>query len=161
MIYVPDAYEITYARPYSYENNATMPFYLLNYSLIFLCFCFAGTPDPLTDSHSLPHKAAHQLQRQPLQVDYSAGGQVTSGGEYYKTGPPSGALGERTHQQQPNVVACLAAVICIASLFLPTEGETTIDTIFHNYPWLCLSVNQKLVFSYVLGLVTMAILRTN
>lgn len=31
---------------------------------------------------------------------------------------------------------------------------------FPDYPWLHLTVNQKLVFAYVLGLVTMAILRT-
>ena len=77
----------------------------------------------------------------------------------------------RPHQQ-PNIVACLAAIVCIASLFLPTEGdpassaaagsrEDSASSLFRNYPWLCLSVNQKLVFAYVLGLVTMAILRTN
>lgn len=70
----------------------------------------------------------------------------------------------RPHQQ-PNIVACLAAVVCIASLFLPTEGDPSSNredsSLFRNYPWLCLSVNQKLVFAYVLGLVTMAILRTN
>ena len=69
-------------------------------------------------------------------------------------------------------MACLAAVVCIASLFLPTEGDPSTSgggkgeaadssSLFRNYPWLCLSVNQKLVFAYVLGLVTMAILRTN
>ena len=31
---------------------------------------------------------------------------------------------------------------------------------FQDYPWLHLSLNQKLVFAYVLGLVTLAILRT-
>ena len=76
----------------------------------------------------------------------------------------------RRPHQQPNIVACLAAVVCIASLFLPTEGdpstsggkgEADSSSLFRNYPWLCLSVNQKLVFAYVLGLVTMAILRTN
>ena len=75
-------------------------------------------------------------------------------------------------------MACLAAVVCIASLFLPTEGDPSTcsaagagsregegdspsSSLFRNYPGLCLSVNQKLVFAYVLGLVTMAILRTN
>ncbi len=32
--------------------------------------------------------------------------------------------------------------------------------LFQDYPWLHLTVNQKLVFAYVLGLVTIAILRT-
>jgi len=57
-------------------------------------------------------------------------------------------------------VACLAAVICILALFLPTEGDAISNTsLLTDYPWLHLSVNQKLVFAYVLGLVTMAILR--
>jgi len=62
--------------------------------------------------------------------------------------------------QAPNYVACLAAVICILALFLPTEGDAISNTsLLTDYPWLHLSVNQKLVFAYVLGLVTMAILR--
>ena len=51
----------------------------------------------------------------------------------------------------------MAAVVCILALFLPTEGEHS--ALLSDYPWLHLSVNQKLVFAYVLGLVTMAILR--
>ena len=47
-------------------------------------------------------------------------------------------------------------MVCIAALFLPTEGEQVLQ----DYPYLQLTVNQKLVFAYVLGLVTMAILRT-
>jgi len=61
--------------------------------------------------------------------------------------------------QTPNYVACVAAVICIVALFLPTEGDTRSSISEKDYPWLHLSVNQKLVFAYVLGLVTMAILR--
>merc|ERR1712223_2156297 len=57
--------------------------------------------------------------------------------------------------QHPNYIACFAAIVCIAALFLPTEGEES----FADYPYLQLTVNQKLVFAYVLGLVTMAILR--
>ena len=57
--------------------------------------------------------------------------------------------------QQPNYIACFAAIVCIAALFLPTEGEQSLS----EYPYLQLTVNQKLVFAYVLGLVTMAILR--
>jgi len=60
----------------------------------------------------------------------------------------------------PNYVACVAAVICILALFLPTEGDVVSNNnLLSDYPWLHLSVNQKLVFAYVLGLVTMAILR--
>jgi len=60
---------------------------------------------------------------------------------------------------QPNYVACVAAIICIIALFLPTEGDASSSISPQDYPWLHLSVNQKLVFAYVLGLVTMAILR--
>ena len=60
-------------------------------------------------------------------------------------------------RQPPNYVACVAAVVCILALFLPTEGEHS--TLLSDHPWLHLSVNQKLVFAYVLGLVTMAILK--
>lgn len=67
-----------------------------------------------------------------------------------------GAQGSRDYQP-PNYVACIAAVICILALFLPTEGE--MSSLLCDYPWLHLSVNQKLVFAYVLGLVTMAILK--
>ena len=63
-------------------------------------------------------------------------------------------------RQPPNYIACLAAVICILALFLPTEGEGLSSShLLADNPWLHLSVNQKLVFAYVLGLVTMAILR--
>ena len=62
-----------------------------------------------------------------------------------------------TERQPPNYVACVAAVVCILALFLPTEGEHS--ALLSDHPWLHLSVNQKLVFAYVLGLVTMAILR--
>lgn len=67
-----------------------------------------------------------------------------------------GTRGDRDYQP-PNYVACIAAVVCILALFLPTEGE--VSSLLSDYPWLHLSVNQKLVFAYVLGLVTMAILR--
>ena len=63
-------------------------------------------------------------------------------------------------RQPPNYIACLAALICILALFLPTEGEGVASShLLADNPWLHLSVNQKLVFAYVLGLVTMAILR--
>ena len=71
--------------------------------------------------------------------------------------PQFNLMRDPTPNHQPNYVACLAALICIAALFIPTEGESK-DGVF-GYPWLVLTVNQKLVFSYVLGLVTMAILR--
>ena len=63
-------------------------------------------------------------------------------------------------RQPPNYIACLAALICILALFLPTEGEGVASShLLADNTWLHLAVNQKLVFAYVLGLVTMAILR--
>ena len=67
---------------------------------------------------------------------------------------------QQPYGQHPNLIACFAAIVCIIALFLPTEGDTTEQNALKNYPYLHLTVNQKLVFAYVLGLVTMAILRT-
>ena len=64
------------------------------------------------------------------------------------------------HGQHPNLIACFAAVVCIVALFMPTEGDSENVAMLKDYPYLHLTVNQKLVFAYVLGLVTMAILRT-
>lgn len=75
----------------------------------------------------------------------------------HQTAAQAEGQGGRDPQHPPNYVACLAAVVCILALFLPTEGE--VSSLLSDYPWLHLSVNQKLVFAYVLGLVTMAILR--
>jgi len=78
-------------------------------------------------------------------------------------GQVGGAQGENLLNRDghpPNYIACIAAVVCILALFLPTEGEViSNNNLLSDYPWLHLSVNQKLVFAYVLGLVTMAILR--
>lgn len=54
-----------------------------------------------------------------------------------------------------NYVALLAGIICIAGLLLPTEGER--DRRIPEY--LHLSINFKLIFSFVLGMVTIIILR--
>lgn len=56
----------------------------------------------------------------------------------------------------PNVFVVLAAIVCIVALMLPTEGQT--DSQLPTY--LHLSLHQKLIFAYTLGLVTMVILRT-
>jgi hypothetical protein len=67
---------------------------------------------------------------------------------------------QQPYGQHPNLIACFAAIVCIIALFLPTEGDNAENNALKNYPYLHLTVNQKLVFAYVLGLVTMAILRT-
>lgn len=70
-------------------------------------------------------------------------------------------------QSQPNYVVLFVAVVCIIGLLLPyreencksaeSENLSTLETYLPSY--LHLSVNQKLLFAYALGLVTMVILR--
>ncbi|KAK7790877.1 hypothetical protein R5R35_010745 [Gryllus longicercus] len=57
--------------------------------------------------------------------------------------------------QTPNYIVVTAALICIGALLLPTQGEkeSRIPVYLH------LTINLKLIFAYVLGLVTMALLR--
>ncbi|TRY67822.1 hypothetical protein TCAL_11120 [Tigriopus californicus] len=97
------------------------------------------------NSHSLPHRAS---TARPSLTSLPAGPSSTGVDFFHSQTPPN----------QPNLIACLAGLVCIISLFLPTEGEPS-ET-FKDYTWLHLTVNQKLVFAYVLGLVTMVILRT-
>ncbi|CAG9788385.1 unnamed protein product [Diatraea saccharalis] len=61
-------------------------------------------------------------------------------------------------EQQPvNVVAVAVSICCIAALLLPTQPEQVIET---QWPeWLHIGSNLKLVFSFVLGLVSMLVLR--
>jgi len=105
-----------------------------------------GVPDPM-DKHgtSLPHRPGSTASILPPS---------DQGPQGWDTNSPYSSSMIHEHQH-PNYIACFAAIVCIAALFLPTEGEES----FADYPYLQLTVNQKLVFAYVLGLVTMAILR--
>ncbi|XP_072931503.1 motile sperm domain-containing protein 1-like [Epargyreus clarus] len=61
-------------------------------------------------------------------------------------------------EQQPvNVVAVAVSICCIAALLLPTQPEQTIKSQWPD--WLHIGSNLKLVFSFVLGLVSMLVLR--
>lgn len=61
-------------------------------------------------------------------------------------------------EQQPvNVVAIAVSICCIAALILPTQPEEVIKTQWPD--WLHIGSNLKLVFSFVLGLVCMLVLR--
>lgn len=104
-----------------------------------------GMPDQSETRHSssLPHRPTQTSLPPDHTTAYPA----------YTAAMGAGGVAE---SHQPNYIACLAAIVCIAALFLPTEGEQVLQ----DYPYLQLTVNQKLVFAYVLGLVTMAILRT-
>lgn len=120
-------------------------------SLAHMCNAtFAGVPDPSDHRHSssLPHRQNHAAIMPPKSSNPSTDNMPVYGSLNDHHGP---------HNQHPNLIACFAAIVCILALFLPTEGEAEI---LKDYPYLHLTVNQKLVFAYVLGLVTMAILRT-
>ncbi|OZC06629.1 hypothetical protein X798_06381 [Onchocerca flexuosa] len=57
----------------------------------------------------------------------------------------------------PLVMVCAGAVVvCVGALMLPTEG-LDVQPMVPN--WLHLSVNLKLVCAYILGLVTLVLLR--
>lgn len=56
----------------------------------------------------------------------------------------------------PSVWVIIMAVVCIIALILPMEGDKHFD--LPHY--LLLSVNQKLLASFILGLITMAVLKT-
>ena len=113
-------------------------------------YYFTGVPDPSDSRHSasLPHHRANAALMPPQASSSEAGNYANTLNEHIAYGP-----------HHPNLIACFAAIVCILALFLPTEGESN-NVMLKDYPYLHLTVNQKLVFAYVLGLVTMAILRT-
>jgi len=57
----------------------------------------------------------------------------------------------------PSVHVLLLILVCILALMLPTDGEKNIESSVPKY--LYLSVNQKLIAAFILGLVTMAVLK--
>ncbi|XP_074134028.1 motile sperm domain-containing protein 1 isoform X1 [Sminthopsis crassicaudata] len=65
------------------------------------------------------------------------------------------AVENRTASSGPSLLTVFLGIVCVAALMLPTLGEveSLVPLYFH------LSVNQKLVAAYVLGLITMVILR--
>ena len=121
-------------------------------------FFSLGLPDPENESthHSLPHRSGVSPSTAVAQQQQSGGGRSS---HFDESQQQQQQHPHHQQQQQPNMVACLAALVCIIALFLPTEGDNTSDTIFQNYDYLHLTVNQKLVFAYVLGLVTISVLR--
>ncbi|KAJ8719689.1 hypothetical protein PYW08_011864 [Mythimna loreyi] len=59
--------------------------------------------------------------------------------------------------QPVNVVAVAVSICCIAALLLPTQPEEVMKSQWPD--WLHIGSNLKLVFSFVLGLVCMLVLR--
>jgi hypothetical protein len=85
-------------------------------------------------------------------------------------GGSSVGIGFLPQTTQPNYVVILTALVCIVGLMLPTSGEncnnpstgaTAPSTQSSSFIpiYLHLTVNQKLLFAYALGLVTMVIFR--
>ncbi|PIK57753.1 putative motile sperm domain-containing protein 1 [Apostichopus japonicus] len=63
--------------------------------------------------------------------------------------------GSRSRDSSPSSLIVVMAVACISALLLPTQGDKGT-----NLPdYLHLTMNQKLIAAYVLGLVTMVLLR--
>lgn len=60
-------------------------------------------------------------------------------------------------QQGPSLWVIMMAVFCIIALMLPLEGDRQRSELPQ---YLLLSVNQKLLAAFILGLITMAILKT-
>lgn len=58
----------------------------------------------------------------------------------------------------PSIPVIILSVCCIVILMLPSDKEVIEHSIIP--PYLHISINQKLIAAYVLGLVTMAILKT-
>uniref|UniRef100_A0A3P9HZ85 Motile sperm domain containing 1 n=1 Tax=Oryzias latipes TaxID=8090 RepID=A0A3P9HZ85_ORYLA len=80
--------------------------------------------------------------------------ETTADGEFYEqTAPPTES---QAVAGGPSLLSVLLGLVCVAALMLPTLGEqeSTVPVYLH------LSVNKKLVAAYVLGLLTMVILRT-
>ncbi|VDK84899.1 unnamed protein product [Litomosoides sigmodontis] len=66
-------------------------------------------------------------------------------------------LRTRFDVNSPLAMICVGAVaVCAAALMLPTEG-LDVSTVVPS--WLHLSVHLKLVFAYILGLITLVLLR--
>jgi len=57
----------------------------------------------------------------------------------------------------PSVHVLLLLLVCILVLMLPTQGDDNVTSSVPKY--LYLSVNQKLIAAFILGLVTMAVLK--
>ncbi len=128
----------------------------------------AGKPDPLEESHS--HSVPHHGRLSPPAA--------FPGGDSYDFDSSSSDQHHRRRQRGepgPNWIVCVAGVVCIVALLLPTEGDfdgksssrdvssssssSSLSSLLKDYRWLHLSVNMKLVFAFVLGLVTTAVLR--
>ncbi|XP_003741699.1 motile sperm domain-containing protein 1 isoform X2 [Galendromus occidentalis] len=75
------------------------------------------------------------------------------------TSRPRAVIPNESQDSEPkaNVFVILLGVSCLLSLCLPTSGEATESSIAQ---YVTLTVNQKLIAAFVLGMVTMVVFRT-
>ncbi|KAL3846913.1 hypothetical protein ACJMK2_017861 [Sinanodonta woodiana] len=98
-------------------------------------------PTKRKESSPFPEDKFHSLPPSHRRVEAAASATNTS-------------AGAATGTHGPGLLVIFTAISCIIALMLPLQGET--GSRFPDY--LLLTVNQKLIAAYVLGLVTMLIL---
>ena len=114
-----------------------------------------GLPDPTEIherlSHSLPHRSrktknpssSFEQQDQQHQAQFNT----------------------RDPQQQPQadrsppLLTWVAVAVCLVALVLPTEGQVPEDSVFKDVKWAHLSFSMKMGVAYVLGLLSMIVIR--
>lgn len=108
----------------------------------------SGAPEPRGGSDSDHFESVHAPTRSAV------GGAATDSRYLPQRQQPFGPYQGNTG---PSLLLVAAAVICLAGLLVPTEGDHT-PSIIPSY--MHLNTNIKIVVAYVLGLLTYAILRT-
>uniref|UniRef100_A0A914V708 Major sperm protein n=1 Tax=Plectus sambesii TaxID=2011161 RepID=A0A914V708_9BILA len=114
---------------------------------------FEGTSAPTLRSRS-SSTAPQQYSFPPPEYERQSSSQ--------RTGSIGGGGGVAAAQQPlhgQSYLVVLAAIFCIAALMLPTHGDGQANSSSRVPEYLHLSVPQKLVAAYILGLVTMLLMR--
>jgi len=96
----------------------------------------------------LPHSSEAKLEREKIMKQRK---QIENFMAMNQSGPPV------ADRHTPSIPVLLLSVICVIALMLPTNYDERIESFVP--PYLHLSINQKLVAAYVLGLATMVLLR--
>lgn len=128
---------------------------------------YGSLPSNLSSSRDGDTLLSHGASSEPFQQVPSGSISSKDAGSLSSGPNPAITMFPQTHSQ-PNYVVLFVAVVCIIGLLLPyhradscksneSSNPSTFESIIPTY--LHLSVNQKLLFAYALGLVTMVILR--
>ncbi|XP_027044471.1 motile sperm domain-containing protein 1-like [Pocillopora damicornis] len=101
-----------------------------------------------------PSRTEHQQMPREKSTTRSLRSQKTeSSGVTVEHFADSGLVG----QQGPSLWVIIMAVVCIIALVLPLDSDKYTGSVPR---YLLLSINQKLLASFILGLITMAVLKT-